>query len=156
MKKVSLLLCVTAACVLFCSCKHEEKMISEAAYNYSYAMANYNLNDAAKYATEETKTTTLVKADYLVKAVGEEYVKSDTPASIEITEIEITNDTTAVVVYHKKSPLKDFSDKLELRKRDGKWLAHRPIKELPPAATPSKPNNDIHEVDVTKLKKSQN
>ena len=34
------------------------------------------------------------------------------------------NDTCAVATYHKITPKKDFSDTLQLRKRDGKWYAH--------------------------------
>lgn len=131
MKKSTCFILAASTCLLLNSCKHEEKIIEKVAYNYSYAMANYDLESAAKYATEETKNTTLRKADYLVKAVGEKYIESDTPASIEIIKLEKVNDTTAYVVYHKKTPQKDFSARLYLLKRDGQWLAHKPIKEIP-------------------------
>ena len=55
------------------------------------------------------------------------YIAKDTPASIEIISTNILSDSSALVVYHKTTPIKDFTDTLELRKRDGNWLAHSPI-----------------------------
>jgi len=122
MKKI----CIMLVAILFfsCCCKHEQKMIEKAAYDYSYAMANYKVDEAEKYATEETKNTTLKMAKGIVKRVDPEYIKSDTPATIDIIDVKIVNDTTAVATYHKITPQKDFSDTMELRKRDGKWYAH--------------------------------
>jgi hypothetical protein len=111
------------------SCKNDEQMVQQVAYAYSYAMANYQVDDAAEYATEETKNTTLIKARSLMKAVGDAYIQSDTPAEIEITDVELTTDTTAIATYHKTTPIKDMTGTLELRKRDGKWLAHIPLTE---------------------------
>lgn len=116
-----------ACCILFVSCKTDEQNAKKVAYAYSYAMANYQVDEAEMYATDETKNTTLIKARQLVAAVGEEYVKSDTPAELEITDISFSDDTSAIATYHKKTPIKDFSGTVELRKRDGKWFAHDPI-----------------------------
>ena len=107
-----------------CCCKHEQKMVEKAAYEYSYAMANYKVDEAEKYATEETKNTTLVMARNIVKKVDPAYIKSDTPATIDIIDVRMVNDTCAVATYHKITPQKDFSDTLELRKRNGQWFAH--------------------------------
>ena len=107
-----------------CCCKHEQKMVEKAAYEYSYAMANYQIDEAEKYATEETKNTTLNMAKKIVKKVDPNYIKSDTPATIDIIDVKMVNDTCAVATYHKITPKKDFSDTLQLRKRDGKWYAH--------------------------------
>lgn len=119
-----------------CQCGNKttktEDSIIEAAYNYSYAMANYNVQKAAPYATEETQKTTLVRAQNLIQAVGNDYIESDTPAKIKITSVEITSDTSAYAIYHKTTPRKDFSDTLQLRKRDGKWLAHALMKQVAP------------------------
>jgi hypothetical protein len=95
-------------------------------------MANYHVDEAEQYATEETKSTTLVKARSLVQAVGDAYIQSDTPAEIEITNVELKSDTVAIATYHKTTPIKDMTGTLELRKRDGEWYAHTPLKETVP------------------------
>ena len=77
------------------------------------------------------------------KVVGS-YIKSDTPAKIYIVDTKIVNDTCAVATYHKITPLKDFSDTLELRKRNGEWYAHVPPRTV---NTPQ---------DTSDSKKSQN
>lgn len=122
MKKVSIML--VAVLFFSCCCKHEQKMVEKAAYEYSYAMANYQVDEAEKYATEETKSTTLNMAKKIVKMVDPNYIKSDTPATIDIIDVKLVNDSCAVATYHKITPQKDFSDTLQLRKRDGKWYAH--------------------------------
>ena len=114
-----------------CSCKQERKMVEEAAYQYSYAMANYNVDEAEKYATEETKETTLKTARFLVQRVDSTYIKSDTPATIDIINVEMVNDSMAVATYHKITPLKDFSGTVDMRKRDGKWYAHVTPRTIP-------------------------
>lgn len=113
---------------LFMSCKNDEQMVQQVAYSYLYAMANYQVDNAEEYATEETRNTTLVKARSLVKAVGDAYIQSDTPAEIEITGIEMQSDTVAFVSYHKTTPIKDMTGTQELRKRNGQWYAHIPLK----------------------------
>ena len=112
---------------IFAACDRQEKQIRKNAYNYSFSMANYNVDQAAPYATNETKNTTLVMAKRLIKSVGEEYIASDKPAQIEIMEISKLSDTTAYVVYRKTTPIKDFTDTLQMRKREGVWLAHATI-----------------------------
>lgn len=123
MKRI-LLLMLSSTLLLSCSYSSEKKIIREVAYNYAYALANYNVDEAENYATEETRSLTLAVARNMITAVGSEYIKSDTPAEIEIRSVEIINDTVAKTVYHKTTPLKDFSDTLYLRKRNGEWLAH--------------------------------
>lgn len=122
MKKALMLMLLAAPLAL--SCNPEKQIIKEVAYNYSFALANYNIDEAEKYATEETRAITLAMARNLVNAVGEEYIQSDTPATVEIRSVEIVNDTVAKAVYHKVTPIKDFTDTLLLRKREGEWRAH--------------------------------
>lgn len=124
MKQAILLLLIITFLV---SCNHEASVICEAAYNYSYAIANYDVEKAEGYATTETRETTLVRSRQLIKAIDTNYIISDTPAQIEITSVKIVNDTEAYAIYHKTTPLKDFSDTLQMRKRKGQWYAHAPI-----------------------------
>ncbi len=123
MKKI-VLLCLF---VLLVACDSEKREIENAAYGYCFAMASYEVGSAERYCTEETKSTTIPMAKALVRMVDTAYIKSDTPASIEIVNVRIISDTVASVQYHKQTPIKDFIDTLEMRKRDGRWLAHSPI-----------------------------
>ena len=119
--------CLGLLIALCCSCNNEKEQIQQAAYGYSVAMANYDIDGAEPFCTEETSTTMLSTARYLLQFVDSSYIAADTPASIEIVSVKQMSDTTACAVFHKTTPIKDFSDTLELRKRDGKWLAHAPI-----------------------------
>ncbi len=120
-------ICVICMLLIFVSCNTEKKEIREAAYEYSIAAAHYDVKKAGLYCTDETKETTLRVAETLLGLVDSAYIASDYPAKIEITKIKVISDTVATVRYHKTTPIKDFTDTLELRKRDGKWLAHSPI-----------------------------
>ena len=131
MKQFFLIL-VVAFLFMCCGCKSDRNLAETAAYNYSFAMANYQLDEAAKYATVETQNTVIARAEQLLQKVDSSYIKSDTPATIEITDLNFTSDTTAVAIYHKTTPLKNFSGELELRKRDGQWYAH----VTPPTMSP--------------------
>ena len=145
-------LVIFSAIVLLChSCKNEEQMVQQVAYAYSYAMANYHVDEAEQYATEETRNTTLVKARTLVQAVGDAYIQSDTPAEIEITNVEFQSDTVAIATYHKTTPIKNMTGTLELRKRDGEWSAHIPLKEVTiPEAKPyiSKEGKEVKDINL--------
>lgn len=121
MRKI-LLLCVV---VCFVSCGNKE--IKDAAYNYNYAVANYHLDEAEQYCTLETSATLLNTARNLMQFVDSSYIASDTPATIVIVSVRQMSDTTAYVVYHMQTPIRELSDTLEMRKRDGRWLAHSPI-----------------------------
>lgn len=123
------------AAVALAGCSNAElKTIEEVAYSYSHAMANYDVDGAEPYATDETKSTTLIKARQLMQLVGDEYIASDTPAEIKIVDAQMTSDTTAYAVYHKTSPIKDFTDTLRLRKRNDVWQAHAPIPKIKPTS----------------------
>ena len=116
-----------AALLLAASCTSTTDKIAESAYNYSFAMANYKVADAMPYCTPETQETTLQFASQMMEKVPEEYIASDTPAEIEIKYIAITSDTTATVVYHKITPIKNFDGTLNMVKRGKAWLAHTPM-----------------------------
>ena len=124
----SFFLILSALLVFLTGCNRDEKKARVVGYKYAYAMANYQVQDAAQYATEETKNTTLVMAERLISAVGEEYVKSDTPAEVKIVKYSQLDDTTAVIDFRKNTPIKKIYDfSLLLRKRNGQWMAHDTI-----------------------------
>lgn len=119
-----------AAALLLTGCASDEEKIERAAYRYSYAMANYDVDGAERYATRETRETTLTMARQLLLMVDSSYIKSDTPATIEIRHIWMADDSSAVVTYHKTTPIKDFSATLDMRKRGHRWLAHNPVRSV--------------------------
>jgi hypothetical protein len=129
-KKTSLL-SIIMLCLIVAGCNPEKKAIKDVAYKYSVAMANYKVDDAESYATSETRNTTLIVARRMMKKVGDAYIAADTPATIKILTVDQTSDTTAYAVYHKETPSgKNFSDTLQLRKRNGTWQAHALIPQV--------------------------
>jgi hypothetical protein len=113
--------------ILTTGCDNNKKKACDVGYKYAYAMANYQVQEAAQYATAETQNTTLIMAKHLTKAVGEEYIKSDTPAKVEIVKYSQLDDTTAVIEFHKTTPIKNSNFPLLMRKRNGQWMAHDTI-----------------------------
>lgn len=127
-KHFSFILCFSALALLLAGCDRNEKQARKVGYKYAYAMANYQVDKAAEYATEETKNTTLIMAKHLTKAVGEEYIKSDTPAKVEIVKVNRIDDTTTVIDFIKNTPIKkDVKFSSLIRKRNGRWLVHDTI-----------------------------
>ena len=125
--KTNTLFLTLATALLLTACTSEEKRIEKTAYKYSFALANYDVDGAERYATPETVETTLQTARGLLPMVDTNYIKSDTPATIEIKHIEIIDDTSAYVTFHKHTPIKDFDHNIAIRKRGRHWLAHDPI-----------------------------
>ncbi|MGX8712135.1 MAG: hypothetical protein ACSW8I_00410 [bacterium] len=110
--------------ILCIACDGKNNQIKEVAYEYCFTTANYDIDGAEKYCTEETSLKTLKATRYLLQFVDSAYIASDTPATIDITKVKQTSDTTAFAIYHKVTPIKDFSDTVQLRLRDGRWLVH--------------------------------
>lgn len=137
MKKNTLLLFFIVLLTLCTSCNRDEKKARKVGYDYAFAMANYQVEEASKYATPETQNTTLVLAKNYTQAVGEDYIKSDTPAKVETVDFTRIDDTTAIMNFHKTTPIKDTRFSLLLRKRNGRWLAHDtiPIRQIPEDST---------------------
>lgn len=109
----------------------DKKLVKSVAYEYEQALGNYDIKTAYDYATDETRKQTLVIAESLMKSVSRKNIEANMPAKIKISKVKILNDTTATANWHKKTPIKECSGTLELRKRNGKWLAHDMIKTIP-------------------------
>lgn len=133
-------------------CATQEQQIKKAAYNYSYALANYDISSAEPYCTPETQQTALAYAKAMLPNVDSSYIRSDTPGKIEITAVKMQSDTTAIVTYHKTTPVKDFVGELEMRKRGEQWLAHAPIATQ---AAPSASSAPIRTIKPEVLEKMQ-
>lgn len=111
--------------LILVSCKSEEQKAQDVAYKYSKAMANYDIDEAEKYATQETIDITIDMARSLLSQLDSSYILSDTPATVEISSFEMLSDTSAIVYFTKNTPIKqDLKFQVEVRKRNGKWKAH--------------------------------
>lgn len=116
---------IVALLITACNSNSPEKeSIGQAAYNYCVATSNYDLDAAEAFCTEETAKHTLAVGRHLLTLVDSSYIASDTPATIEIKSVKQLSDTSAYAVYHKQTPRKDYVDTMQMRKRDGQWLAH--------------------------------
>ncbi len=108
-------------------------MIENAAMGYLYAMGNYKISEAEPYATEETVENTLHAIEkYIMPNLDPSVIQQNTPATIEITDIRIENDTTAIVSYKKTTPIQVQEGKLDMVKRDKEWKAQVSI-QIPDA-----------------------
>ncbi|MBP5562771.1 MAG: DUF4878 domain-containing protein [Bacteroidales bacterium] len=119
--------------LLFCGCKSEQTLIENAAFGYLYAMGNYQIKEAEAYASEETIEKTLhVIEESIMPNLDPNYVKQNTPASIEIKEVNQLTDTTAEVKYVKTTPIQVQEGSLDMVKRNKEWKA-QVIIQLPEA-----------------------
>ncbi len=121
------------ATMLFFGCKNEQTLIENAAMGYLTAMGNYQIKEAVPYAAEETIEKTLhVIEEVIMPNLDPNYVKQNTPASIEIKEVNQKSDTTAEVKYVKTTPIQVQEGSLEMVKRNKEWKA-LVIMQLPEA-----------------------
>ncbi|MBQ2538899.1 MAG: DUF4878 domain-containing protein [Bacteroidales bacterium] len=131
MKKIVFTLTLSLFAALACSCGNEEGRVEKAAYKYLDAIGNYDFDRAWDYATEETQKSTLTLfRDVIMPTTDMEYVNSNRPAKITISQVSITDDTCAEAFFHESTPIQEQEGSITLRKRDGKWLVHLPI-EVP-------------------------
>ena len=124
MKNIITTTILTALGILMAGCASDQKKIERAAYGYLDAMGNYRIEDAYDYATEETQSKTLdIIQQYIMPTTDMDYIKRNSPATITITGIEMTDDTSVIVSYHKTTPIQEQDGTLDMRKRNNKWKA---------------------------------
>lgn len=124
--------CFICAILLFSGCASEKaaekKEVKIVAYEYIWSLANFDIQRAEKYASAETKGETLKTASRLMSGIDKKVIDQDLPAKVRITDVKLTSDTTATAVWHKTTPRKKNSRRIELRKRNGVWQAHDLLK----------------------------
>lgn len=114
------------------SCKNEKEItLEQTAEKYLYATCEYNIEEACKYATPETALGLQEIGKTLVPMLTPDYIESNTPATIEIVDTKILSDTSATVIYHKTTPVSDYTDSIPLVYRQGEWLVKLSI-VIPP------------------------
>ncbi len=129
---------ILAACSILSACNNDKKQITEAATGYLTAMANYRQQEAVPFATQETIDTYIafinqyLAPQYDTNATLRANCEAEMPASISINNIEIIDDTTAIVTYTKETPRsRATNQELAMRKRNNQWKAHFPLDEVP-------------------------
>jgi hypothetical protein len=133
MKKILVFMAFAFISALFCGCKSEQTLIENAAMGYLTAMGNYQIKEAEAFASEETIEKTLhVIEEVIMPNLDPNYVKQNTPASIEIKEVNQLSDTTAEVKYVKTTPIQVQEGSLDMVKRNKEWKAQVLI-QLPEA-----------------------
>lgn len=152
--KLFFLLCFIGAGLSY-ACQSEQNAVEKAAYGYLDAMGNYRIKDAEKYASPTTVENTLHNIEqYIMPKIDTTYVASNTPATIEITGVTITTDSTATVQYTKTTPIQVQNGELELVKIGGKWLAEVSI-QIPAVFKETQDiqldSSNMHKFDNVKL-----
>lgn len=133
MRKTTLVLNIFAISLLLISCKNEKSWVEQSAMGYLTAMGNYKISEAEPYATEETIENTLHAIEkYIMPNLDSNVIKQNTPATIEITDVTIVDDTTAAVTYKKTTPIQVQEGKLDMVKRGNEWKAQVSI-QIPEA-----------------------
>ena len=131
--------CLVAACLFFLlsACSTDKKEIETNALGYLNATGNYLIDEAMPYATKETQENALTfLRDKLIPMTPQEYIQSNTPATIVIDNIEIVNDT-AHVKYTKTTPIQTLENEIMMVQEDGHWLVYVPF-QIPENPHPNK------------------
>jgi len=125
--KIAKTLLITASILSILSCNNQKYKVQENAEHYIKAMAEYDFDAARQYATEETQHATLdfIESN-IMPTVDTNYIKQNTPAKITIDSVCFASDTTATVYFRKTTPIQTNTPaSVEMRLRNGKWLAHQ-------------------------------
>lgn len=127
---------IIAAAVLLAACgsqptEQTRRDIEAAAYGYLDAMGNYRPNDAAPYATRLTCERSIPILAILTEKCDTAYIRSNTPADIEIKGVRMLSDTSAYAYYHKHTPITEQEDSLLMLLEEGRWLAEVRLGPIP-------------------------
>lgn len=119
------LFCLTFVITLFVSCQNRQ--VRRVAQGYLDATANYRIDEAMPYASEQTREQTLpfIK-NTILPMTDSSYIASNIPATIRIDHITIEGDS-ATVEYTKETPIKQLQGTLHLVREGGRWLAYVPL-----------------------------
>lgn len=124
-----------AIAMIFAACKGDDMTdIRTAAQGYLDAMGNYKPTEARAYATKETCEQTLSFYEELLKHTDPKVFANNMPAEITLGNVTI-EDSTAVIEFHKHTPITEQDGTLALVKRDKKWQVDEVI-NVPPMLNP--------------------
>ena len=123
MKKIGRVTIFTFLAVLLFSCQSSESdQIEKAAYGYLDAVANYDFDAAVPFVTPATDSITLDFFRKVLEHTDMDYVNSNKPATIQIKSLKKTADDTAMVFFHKTTPITEQDDTIRVVRTGGQWL----------------------------------
>lgn len=114
---------ICALVLLLVGCATTEQQIRSSAQHYLDATGRYDVADACLYCTPETADGLRLLDTTVMRIVDSNYIRSNMPAEVKITAINITSDSTAEVEYHKHTPIADLDGTIDMVLRDGDWMA---------------------------------
>lgn len=119
---------------LLTACHNDQQEVKKVAFGYLNATGNYRIDEAAPYASKDTRKRTLpfIK-NKLIPITDTNYLKANVPATITIDSIWFEGDS-AWVAYTKTTPIKRLQNCVSVIREDGKWLVNVPL-VLPEAIT---------------------
>jgi hypothetical protein len=113
------------------ACTDNQKELKETAKGYLQAMGDYRIEEAAPFATQYTRETTIPLLKHIVDHTDTNYIKQNTPSTITIKGARMLSDSTARVYYHKHTPIKELDDSVKMVLEDGHWLVDVRIQPSP-------------------------
>jgi hypothetical protein len=145
MRNKKTLLLVLPLLMLCMQCCHTVKgEVRDMAQKYLDATGRYDIDDACLYCTPETaKGLRNIQATLLTR-VPKDSIEKNMPAKIKIKDIELTSDSTAVVTYHKHTPIADLDGTLDMVLLDGQWKAHIEGIFIPEAVKQASKGDTVH------------
>ena len=133
------------------SCKSTEREVRNVAQHYLDATSRYDVPDACRYCTPETANGLRLLDTTIMRNVDSSYIEQNKKAKVKITSITVTSDTTAVVAFHKHTPLANSDGSLDMVFRNGRWMANVKI-NLPPILLKSHYEYDPDKVNTGSLR----
>ena len=122
------------------SCSTEERKVNKVARGYLEATADYDFDKAAYFADEATQKSTLFYYKYVLLPVTDSLeIEKNKTATVGIDSTVFTTDSSAIVYFWKKTPIRTGKGKLSMRMQESGWKAHvvitpAPGTEIPPEA----------------------
>lgn len=122
---------VAAAAILFSACvQSETHKIEQAAKGYLEAMGNYRIDEAAPFATKQTREKSLPWLNKMKERSDSSFINANQPATIRIKETRMLTDTSARVYYHKSTPINEDDDSVTVILENGQWLVDVKVRPL--------------------------
>lgn len=125
MRNNKILFLILPLTMFFMQCCNTTKgEVRDVAQKYLDATGRYDVTDACRYCTPETAKGLRQIEISLLSKISADTLAKNMPAKIKIKSIELTSDSTAIVTYHKHTPIDNFDGTLDMVLRNNQWMAH--------------------------------